>query len=277
MQECARQNHMPGHIQMYPIQCQVHRMKPLEHLIKRRLGVNQQSVMLRCKLTDNSPILIHQRPHRLVPIQFQKIGGHQDQTIEACPYLLDEVVEGLRVFCRRDMVPCLPRTTEVPPYIIDANHDSKPIRVQVKHIRLPASFEIANRVPSNAHIDDVDGMVWVRGGEGSIYQTNIAVPKRFIKRALTNGPFAPTVRNRISDEKQSTVRLEIHCQFLNRALIKMDVYVLCGLTIRLHPLGGCTVSTFATELTAMRVEQLKSREIAQSGASRGWATFWASN
>jgi len=43
------------------------------------------------------------------------------------------------------------------------------------------------------------------------------------------------------------------------------------LTDRLHPLGGCGVSTFATELTTMRMEQLKSREIAQSGASRGYA------
>jgi hypothetical protein len=49
--------------------------------------------------------------------------------------------------------------------------------------------------------------------------------------------------------------------------------VLCRLVKQpngwLHPLGGCGVRAFATELTTMRVEQLKSREIAQSGASRG--------
>ena len=45
-------------------------------------------------------------------------------------------------------------------------------------------------------------------------------------------------------------------------------FYLAALTVRLHPLGGCVVSTFATELTTMRVEQSKSREIAQSGASR---------
>ncbi len=41
----------------------------------------------------------------------------------------------------------------------------------------------------------------------------------------------------------------------------------------LHPLGGCGVRAFATESTTMRVEQSKSREIAQSGASRCWAAF----
>jgi len=55
------------------------------------------------------------------------------------------------------------------------------------------------------------------------------------------------------------------------------IELLCGRIVQrsvpyngwLHPLGGCGVSTIATELTGMRVEQLKSREIAQSGASRG--------
>jgi hypothetical protein len=45
----------------------------------------------------------------------------------------------------------------------------------------------------------------------------------------------------------------------------MEYLPLDWLTVRLHPPGGCGVSTSARKLPTMRVEQLKSREISPVG------------
>ncbi|RLI52481.1 MAG: hypothetical protein DRP09_17845 [Candidatus Thorarchaeota archaeon] len=46
---------------------------------------------------------------------------------------------------------------------------------------------------------------------------------------------------------------------------------LAALTVAVQPLGGCVVRAFAKKLTAMRAETLKSRELAKSAATAGWA------
>ena len=45
------------------------------------------------------------------------------------------------------------------------------------------------------------------------------------------------------------------------------------LTVRIHQPGGCGVSTFARKLPAMRVEQLKSREISPVGCKPWLGVF----
>ena len=101
----------------------------------------------------------------------------------------------------------LQRRIELPPDIVDADHDRKPIRLLIQHVGLPARGEIAHGVAAGAHVHHAHMLLGQCGLQQAGHQGNIAVAKR-VEQPFTDRPGALAVGDRVADHQEFAMWLD---------------------------------------------------------------------
>lgn len=141
--------------------------------IERRLGVDAGQVEFAREAFYDPAIVTHLLPHRIGGVGLNKEGGGEEDLRCWGDALKKGAVGGFENF--RGYRGGIVGGVELPPDVIDTNHDGEPVGLMLKDIALPTLLEIGDAIAADPGVEDANRSLRMLSGKETLDERDVAV------------------------------------------------------------------------------------------------------
>lgn len=145
----------------------------LEVSIERRLGVDTGQVKFSREDFDDAAVVIHLLPHRIGGVGLNKEGGGEEDLRCWGDALKKGAVGGFENF--RGYRSGVVGGIELPPDVIDTDHDGEPVGLVLEDIALPTFLKVGDAIAADPGIENPNRGLRMLSGEKTFHERDIAV------------------------------------------------------------------------------------------------------